>query len=40
MIELSKDLQARRVDLVVLDQRIDSSTAIGRIFFQIQGTVV
>lgn len=33
LIDLSKDLQARTVDLVVLDQGIDTSTAIGRMFF-------
>jgi len=32
LIELSKDLQMRRVDLVVLDQGIDTSTAVGRMF--------
>ncbi|MEU0815207.1 recombinase family protein [Streptomyces mirabilis] len=35
LIELSKDLQARGVDFVVLDQGIDTSTAIGTMFFQI-----
>src|SRR5664280_250106 len=30
LIELSKDLQEHKVDLVVLDQGIDTSTAIGR----------
>jgi DNA invertase Pin-like site-specific DNA recombinase len=39
LIELSQDLQARGVDLVVLDQGIDTSTAIGRMFFQILGAV-
>ncbi|MGW7008912.1 recombinase family protein [Streptomyces sp. NPDC054933] len=39
LIELSKELQARGVDLVVLDQGIDTSTAIGRMFFQILGAV-
>jgi DNA invertase Pin-like site-specific DNA recombinase len=34
LIELSNDLQRREVDLVVLDQGIDTSTAIGRIFFK------
>jgi len=33
LIALSKDLQERKVDLVVLDQGIDTSTAIGRMFF-------
>src|SRR6059058_1759055 len=32
LIELSKTLQERRVDLVVLDQSIDTSTAMGRTF--------
>ncbi|MFI6510887.1 recombinase family protein [Streptosporangium sp. NPDC050855] len=35
LIELSGRLQARGVDLVVLDQGIDTSTAVGRMFFQI-----
>ena len=39
LIDLSKDLQSRGVDLVVLDQGIDTSTAIGRMFFQILGSV-
>src|SRR5438046_1872959 len=39
LIELSKDLQARGVDLVVLDQGIDTSTAVGRMFFQIIGSI-
>ncbi len=39
LIELSKDLQARGVDLVVLDQGIDTSTAVGRMFFQILGSI-
>jgi DNA invertase Pin-like site-specific DNA recombinase len=39
LIELSNDLQARGVDLVVLDQGIDTSTAVGRMFFQILGAV-
>ncbi|MGH3825428.1 MAG: recombinase family protein [Pseudonocardiaceae bacterium] len=39
LIELSKLLQARGVDLVVLDQGIDTSTAIGRMFFQILGSI-
>ena len=39
LIELSKALQARSVDLVVLDQGIDTSTAVGRMFFQILGAV-
>jgi DNA invertase Pin-like site-specific DNA recombinase len=38
LIALSKDLQEHNVDLVVLDQGIDTSTAIGRMFFQILGS--
>ena len=36
---LPRDLQARGVDLVVLDQGIDTSTAVGRMFFQILGAI-
>ncbi len=39
LIELSKVLQSRDVDLVVLDQGIDTSTAVGRMFFQILGSI-
>ena len=39
LIALSKDLQAREMDLVVLDQGIDTSTALGRMFFQILGAI-
>ena len=39
LIELSKRLQGAGVDLVVIDQGIDTSTAIGRMFFQILGAV-
>nr|WP_316690994.1 recombinase family protein [Pseudonocardia sp. H11422] len=39
LIELARDLQARGVDLVVLDQGIDTSTAVGRMFFQILGSI-
>jgi DNA invertase Pin-like site-specific DNA recombinase len=39
LIELSKRLEADDVDLVVLDQGIDTSTAIGRMFFQILGAI-
>ncbi len=39
LIELSKQLQARGVDLVVLDQGIDTGTAVGRMFFQILGAI-
>jgi DNA invertase Pin-like site-specific DNA recombinase len=37
LIELSHQLQTAGVDLVVLDQGIDTSTATGRMFFQILG---
>ncbi|MDN5929990.1 MAG: hypothetical protein L0I24_02790 [Pseudonocardia sp.] len=33
-------LQTRGVDLVVLDQGINTSTAVGRMFFQILGSIV
>jgi DNA invertase Pin-like site-specific DNA recombinase len=39
LIELAKLLQARGVDLVVLDQGIDTSTAVGRMFFHILGAI-
>ncbi|MGO4612718.1 recombinase family protein [Nocardia sp. 2YAB30] len=39
LIELSKTLQDRGVDLVMLDQGIDTSTAVGRMFFQILGAI-
>ena len=39
LIELSKRLRGRGVDLVVLDQGIDTSTAMGRMFFQILGAI-
>jgi DNA invertase Pin-like site-specific DNA recombinase len=39
LIALSRDLQERKVDLVVLDQGIDTSTALGRMFFQILGSI-
>lgn len=39
LIEISKQLQQRGVDLVVLDQGIDTSTAVGRLFFQIIGAI-
>ena len=39
LIDLSHDLQGREVDLVVLDQGIDTSTAVGRMFFQILGAI-
>jgi DNA invertase Pin-like site-specific DNA recombinase len=39
LIDLSAQLQQRGVDLVVLDQNIDTSTAMGRMFFHILGAV-
>jgi DNA invertase Pin-like site-specific DNA recombinase len=39
LIELAKTLEAREVDLIVLDQGIDTSTAVGRLFFQIIGAI-
>ena len=39
LIELSNTLQTRGADLVVLDQGIDTSTAVGRMFFQILGAI-
>jgi len=39
LIALSTQLQKRGVDLVVLDQGIDTSTAVGRMFFQILGAI-
>lgn len=39
LIALSNDLQTRGIDLVVLDQGIDTSTALGRMFFQIIGSI-
>jgi DNA invertase Pin-like site-specific DNA recombinase len=39
LIEISAGLQARGVDLVVLDQGIDTTTAVGRMFFQILGAI-
>ena len=36
---LSTELQQRGVDLMVLDQGIDTSTAVGRMFFQILGAI-
>ena len=39
LIELSNTLAARRVDVVVLDQGIDTSTAVGRMFFHILGAI-
>lgn len=39
LITLAKELHKRGVDLVVLDQGIDTSTAVGRMFFQILGAI-
>ena len=39
LIALSKQLQTKQVDLVVLDQGIDTSTPVGRMFFQILGAI-
>ena len=39
LIVLSNELQARGVDLVVIDQGIDTSTAVGRMFFHILGAI-
>lgn len=39
LIELSARLQDTGVDLVVLDQGIDTATAVGRMFFQILGAI-
>lgn len=39
LIELSKELKSRQIDLVVLDQGIDTSTALGRMFFQLLGAI-
>ncbi|MET9888515.1 recombinase family protein [Streptomyces sp. NPDC006430] len=39
LIQLSNELQERGADLIVLDQGIDTSTAIGRMFFQIHGAI-
>jgi hypothetical protein len=39
LIELSTLLHTRQVDLVVLDQGTDTSTAVSRMFFQILGAI-
>lgn len=39
LMDLSEELRRRGVDLVVLDQGIDTSTAVGRMFFQILGAI-
>ncbi|MDA8303256.1 MAG: recombinase family protein [Actinomycetota bacterium] len=39
LIALSNELQANGIDLVVLDQGIDTSTSLGRMFFHILGAI-
>jgi DNA invertase Pin-like site-specific DNA recombinase len=39
LIELSDRLRAQKVNLVVIDQGIDTSTPAGRMFFQILGAI-
>ena len=39
LIKLSAELERHGVDLLVLDQGIDTSTAVGRMFFQILGSI-
>lgn len=39
LIDLAELLQARGVELVVLDQGIDTSTPVGRMFFHILGAI-
>jgi DNA invertase Pin-like site-specific DNA recombinase len=39
LIQLSKDLECRGVDLVILDQGIDTSTAVGHMFFHILAAI-
>ena len=39
LIALSRELEDKGVDLVALDQGIDTSTALGRMFFQILGAI-
>ncbi|MDQ2852267.1 MAG: recombinase family protein [Actinomycetota bacterium] len=39
LIALSHQLQDKQVDLVVLDQGIDTSTAVGRLFFSVIGAI-
>lgn len=39
LLELSSVLQERDVALVILDQGIDTSTPVGRMFFQILGAI-
>lgn len=39
LTDLSKELDRRGVDLAVLDQGIDTSTPVGRMFFHILGSI-
>lgn len=39
LIELAELLRDRQVDLVVLDQGVDTSTPVGRMFFSILGAI-
>lgn len=39
LIAISAEIDARGVNLVVLDQGIDTTTALGRMFFQILGAI-
>ena len=39
LLSIASDLEARGIDLVVLDQAIDTSTPAGRLMFQVLGAV-
>jgi DNA invertase Pin-like site-specific DNA recombinase len=39
LIDVSKQLEVKSVDLVVLDQGIDTSTPVGKMFFHILGAI-
>jgi len=39
LMELSELLRQREIDLVVLEQGVDTSTAVGRMFFSILGSI-
>jgi DNA invertase Pin-like site-specific DNA recombinase len=39
LIRIAEQLQAKRIDLVVLDQAIDTSTAAGKLMFHMIGAV-
>jgi DNA invertase Pin-like site-specific DNA recombinase len=39
LLDLARDLHRRGIGLVVLDQGIDTTTAVGKMFFQILGAV-